>query len=246
MAYDIRPLSFTEVLDRAFEVVRDQFWLVAGISAVAWVPYGVLLALAGPTGRVMQMLAVLLLMVVEPLANTALAVAVAGVYLGLPATVSEAYRATHPILGSLLGTYLLMYVFILLGILLVLPAIYFMVCWILVAPVIIVEERFGMAALRRSRTLVRGSWWKTFGMILVVGLITVLPAAALQVFWSFIPFFGPILNAATQAVTNSYGLVAIVIYYFDRRCRTENFDLRLLAQQIRSERAAAVPGTSLA
>jgi hypothetical protein len=247
MAYDIRPLSFAEVLDRALAVVRDQFWLVAGISAVAWVPYGVLLALAAPTGRVMQILAVLLLMVLEPLAYTALAVAVAGVYLGLPATVSGAYRATRPILGSLLRSYLLMYIlFILLAILLVLPAIYFMVCWILVAPVIIVEECFGMAALRRSRTLIRGSWWKTFGIVLVVGLITVLPAVALQVFWSFVPFFGPILNAATQAVTNSYGLVVIVIYYFDRRGRTEDFDLRLLAQQIRSESAAAVPGISLA
>jgi hypothetical protein len=33
----------------------------------------------------------------------------------------------------------------------------------------------------------------------------------------------------------------LVIYYFDRRCRTEDFDLRFLAEQIRSDTAAASP-----
>jgi hypothetical protein len=82
--------------------------------------------------------------------------------------------------------------------------------------------------------------------MMAVALIVTVPAAALQIFWSFIPLVGPILDAATQAVTQSYGLVAVVIYYFDRRCRTEDFDLRLLALQIRSESTAPVPGTSLA
>jgi hypothetical protein len=246
VAYEIRPLSFTEVLDRAFAVVRDQFWLVVGISAVVWIPCGVLLAVAG-SNHVVQVVDLLLLLVLEPVAYTALAVAVAGVYLGLPATVSDAYRATRPILASIIGTYLLMYLlFIPLALLLVIPAIYFMVCWLLVAPVMIVEETFGMAALRRSRLLVRGAWWKTFAIMVVVGLIAAIPAAALQVLWAYIPFFGPILNAVTESISHGYSLVAVVVYYFDRRCRTEDFDLRLLAQQIRSEGAAAMPRTSLA
>ncbi|HEY2106964.1 MAG TPA: hypothetical protein VGH29_14300 [Candidatus Binataceae bacterium] len=246
MGYDIRPLSFTEILDRAFAVVRDQFWLLVGISAVQWIPYGVLLAIA-PKNLAVQGLAVLMLLVVAPVTHTALVVAVVGVYLGLPASVSEAYRATRPILAAIIGTYLLMYLLVIpLMLLLVLPAVYFMTCWVLVSPIMIVEESFGLAALRRSRALVRGSWWRTFGLMMAVALIVTVPAAALQIFWSFIPLVGPILDAATQAVTQSYGLVAVVIYYFDRRCRTEDFDLRLLALQIRSESTAPVPGTSLA
>jgi len=245
VAYDIRQLSFTEVLDRAFAVVRDQFWLVVGISAVVWIPCGVLLAAAG-SNHAIQVVDLLLLLVLEPVAYTALAVAVAGVYLGLPATVADAYRATRPILASIIGTYLLMYLlFIPLGLLFIVPAIYFMVCWLLVAPVMIVEESFGMAALRRSRMLVRGAWWKTFAMMVVVGLIAAVPAMALEVLWSYIPILGPVLNAVTESITHAYSLVAVVIYYFDRRCRTEDFDLRLLAQQIRSE-GAAMPRTSLA
>ena len=247
MAYDIRPLSFTEVLDRAFAVLRDQFWLVVGINAVVWIPEGVLLALARPKAVAIPVLAVLLLLVLAPLSHAALTMAVANVYLGSPVTVSQAYRSISPILTSIIGTYLMMYgLAIPLTLLLVLPMIYFVVCWILVTPVMIVEGSFGMAALSRSRILVRGAWWNTFGMGLVVVLFTAVPASVLQIFWSFIPIFGPILNAATQAVANSYGLVAIVIYYFDRRCRTEEFDLRLLALQIRSEGAAAMSGTSVA
>jgi len=248
VAYDIRPLSFTELLDRAFAMLRDQFWLLVGISAVQWIPYGVLTALFGPKNVfLLGPLAVLVLLILAPVAHVALALAVANVYTGSPVTVSEAYRATRPILVPIIGTYVLMYIFFLpLTLLLVLPAVYFGTCWVLVSPVMIVEGTFGMAALSRSRALVLGSWWRTFGIMLVVGLIVAIPAGALEFFWSYIPFLGAILNALTQAVTQSYGLVAVVIYYFDRRCRTEEFDLHLLAQQIRAEDTAARPGISRA
>jgi hypothetical protein len=247
MAYDIRPLSFTEVLDRAFVVLRDHFWLLVGIVAVVWVPYGILFAIGGPKAPGLQIIGLLMLLLLEPIAYTALARAVADVYLGSSTTVGDAYRSTRPILGSIIGTYLLMYLlFIPLVLLLFLPAVYFMICWVLLSPVMIVEERFGMAALRRSRMLVRGSWWKTFGLMLALGIIAAVPAGALQIFWLFIPFFGPILNAATEAIAHSYSLVAIVIYYFDRRCRTEDFDLRLLAREIQAEGPAPVSGTFIA
>ena len=73
---------------------------------------------------------------------------------------------------------------------------------------------------------------------------------ALAAIWSFIPFFGPILSAATRSVTSTYAAIVIVIYYFDRRCRVENFDLQYLAEQIRSdarkESAASAEGSIVA
>ena len=58
MAYDIRPLSFGEILDRAFRVYLDNFVLLFGISAVVWIPSGILLAsaaLIGPPPRAFSM-----------------------------------------------------------------------------------------------------------------------------------------------------------------------------------------------
>jgi hypothetical protein len=124
---------------------------------------------------------------------------------------------------------------------------YFLVCWSLIGAVMIVERRFGMSALRRSRELVVGSWWRTFAILFTASLIANVPASALKFVWAFIPVIGAVLTAATQAVTGAYGMVALMIYYFDRRCRTEDFDLRLLAEQIRSEGQPTIatgPGSS--
>jgi hypothetical protein len=247
MAYDIRPLSFAEILDRGFRVLRDQFWLLVGISAWVWMPYGVLLAL-GEIDKTFTGLGMLAFMIISPLMYAALIVAVAEVYLDRTTTIGDSYGATRAIAVPIIGTFLLFYLLVGLGFLaLLIPGIYFLVCWALLAPVMIVERRFGMAALRRSRGLVRDSWGRTFAILLVAGLIAGVPGAVLNLFWSFIPYLGQILTAATSAVVSTYSAVVLVVYYFDRRSRVEEFDLHFLAQQIRAQdelSAAAVPGTS--
>lgn len=241
MAYNIRPLSFAEVLDRAFRVYLDNFQLLVGIAAVVWIPYGLLVA----AGRITAGIGFILLLLGAPLMGVAHAIAVAHVYLDRPITIPDAYLATRPMLLRIFGTYLLLFLLAMLAFLaLIIPGIYFVNCWALVLPVMVVEQRFGMSALSRSRALIQGAWWATFGILFIAGLLVALPGAALQFFWAFIPVLGPVLNAATQAVTSTYTAVVLVVYYFDRRCRTEDFDLRLLAEQIRSESVAPLAGAT--
>ena len=241
LAYNIRPLSFAEILDRAFRVFRDHFSALVGISAVLWLPNGAILAV-GNTSHIVSGIAELAFWLLFPVMYVALTAAVANVYLDRPITVGDAYRSIRVILTPIVGTYLLLYLLVILGFFaLVIPGIYLLNCWSLAAPVMIVEHRFGMTALRRSRQLVTGVWWRTFGIFFVASLIAEVPAGVLQLFWSYIPVFGPILTAGTSAIATSYSLVVLVIYYFDRRCRTEDFDLRFLAEQIRSDAAAASP-----
>lgn len=255
MAYDIRPLSFGEILDRAFQVYLNNFALLFGVSAVVWIPSGLLNASAGIVGvRAAAILNGLFLIVVGPILNAALTIGIAEAYLDRPISIAEAYRATRPIYLPLMGTYLLMGVlfgipgavvagtillsralFVVAGIAFVVAVIYFIGCWALIGPVMIVERHFGMSAVRRSRELIIGSWWRTFGILLTAGLIANVPATSLGFIWAFIPVIGPILTAATQALSSTYSQVALMIYYFDRRCRSEDFDLRLLAEQVRAE-----------
>jgi hypothetical protein len=269
MAYDLRPLSFGEILDRAFRVYLDNFVLLFGISAVVWIPDGILLLLAPVIGTpAAGVLSFLFLSVFGPILAAAHIVAISEVYLDRPVTIAEAYRATRPIILPLLGTYLLMVLLFLvpagiifgvafamspvLGGVALFPAavvlIYFAICFTLIGPVMIVERRFAMAALRRSRELVSGSWWLTFGILFTAGLIAQVPAMGLKFLWAFIPVIGVLLTALTQAVSSTYSSVVLVIYYFDRRCRTEDFDLHLLAEQVRAENAPIAPaaGSSLA
>src|SRR5208283_619150 len=101
MAYDIRPLSFGEILDRAFRVVLDNFALLFGIAAVVWLPSALLLvsgAVIGPVAA--SILYSLFLMIAAPVMHAALIDGVAEAYLGRPIEIGDAYQSIRPILWS--------------------------------------------------------------------------------------------------------------------------------------------------
>jgi hypothetical protein len=247
MAYNIRPLSFAEVLDRSFQVLRDNFVLLAGISLVVWVPYGVLMEFASPRSLGTMIFAAIFLWVATPLATAAATFAIAERFLDRETTIPKAYQSVFAIFAPLAGTYLLAGFFILLGVLaLVIPGVYLGVCWYFLLVVMVIERRFGMATLGRSRSLVRGNWWPTFGIIIAASLIAAVPSWGINLVWAYLPVVGPILNATTQGVFLTYPTIVAVIYYFDRRCRLEDFDLRLLAEQIRAEGAPGAADVSQA
>jgi hypothetical protein len=265
MTYDIRPLSFGEILDRAFRMYLDNFALLFGIAAIVWLPSGIILASGGLIGpNAANIVNLLYLMVAGPIMHAALIDGVAEAYLGRPVEIGEAYQTVRPIFLPYFGTYLLLALLFmvpgaLLGGLAFLggPAlfglavvvigvaiVYFAVGFSLLGPVMIVERMFAMKALKRSRELIVGSWWMTLGILITAALIAQVPASALKFVWGFIPFIGVILTALTQALSSTYSAVAIIIYYFDRRCRVEDFDLRLLAEQVRSQSAPATAPAS--
>jgi hypothetical protein len=238
----------------------DNFALLFGIAAVIWLPSGIILASAPLLGNAAAVIInALFISIAGLVGSAALNLAVASVYLNRPTTVAEVYRSTRPIIGPLFGTYLLLaLLFVIPGaavgalylaakslfvigiISFVIVGLYFLVSWSLTIPVIVAERRFAMSALRRSRGLVKGVWWRTLGILFVVALIAQVPAAALKFVWGYIPVIGVILTALTQALSAAYSAVAVMIYYFDRRCRTEDFDLHFLAEQVRSETSPTI------
>jgi hypothetical protein len=249
MAYNIRPLSFAEILDRSFQVLRDNFALLVGISLIVWIPYGILTEFAAPRWSGM-IVSVLFLWIVIPLGTGAATFAIADVYLGRKTTIVGAYQSLASVLGPFIGTGVLAGLLVTLAfIALVVPGFYFMICWYFVVPVMIIEHRFGMNALGRSRAMVRGNWWPTFGIMLAAGLIAEVPSYGVNLIWTYLPVLGPLLRAATQGAFATYPVIVAVVYYIDRRCRLEDFDLRLLAEQIRAECgpgvAASAPATTV-
>jgi hypothetical protein len=221
-------------------------------------------------GKGFQVITLLLLIAAVPLFQAAITTAIAEIYLDRPVTIERAYRSAWSILLPFVGTYLLLYsmflvggivfgvivgigrlagvafpALIFFGVVVGVPVMfYWNIRWSLVGPVMIVEGRFGLSALRRSRDLVEGVWWRTFGIFIVAGLISQVPVGALGLIWSSIPVLGVLLNGLGSAIASAYGVIAIVVYYFDRRCRIEDFDLLLLAEQIRSQGAHNTPAAS--
>ena len=90
MRYEIRAMSFAEILDAGFRLVRDHFVLLVGISAALYVPVTLLqsaiesLAKEQDAGSfaLTAVLGLLIFAVVSPIVGVASTFAIGEVYLG--------------------------------------------------------------------------------------------------------------------------------------------------------------------
>ncbi len=100
--------------------------------------------------------------------------------------------------------------------LLIVPGLFLLTIWAVIAPVIVVEKRRATESFGRSRELVRGHGWTVFGIVLITGLLSGVATALLQAAFSFLPRFLEILIGSTiaQAAVAPFSAVAIAITYF--------------------------------
>ncbi len=162
------------------------------------------------------------------LVQVATARAVVEIGLGRPVGPLRAYRLAASSVWPLLVALVIAAVTVVLlaGSLFLLPiAVWLIVRWALIAPVIALEGRSGVEALRRSYRLVRRSWLKV-GSLTIFGALVALVAG---------PLVGSLLIVLTSAPLPMLDLAAGVIYavtlpfvalttayvYFDTRVRDE-------------------------
>ncbi|MFI6641690.1 hypothetical protein [Streptomyces sp. NPDC050504] len=232
---------------------------------------------------VISMIPVLLLSLIGTLFTTAvLTVVISRSVLGRPVTLSDAWREARPRLLPLLGLTLLLPLIasavLLVGILPgsltggssgvaltsigVLAALgvvlWLMVSFSLASPALMLERQGIVTSLRRSAKLVKGSWWRTFGVLALTLLITFiitmvidllfmviailvggteissLTASDADLSWPFLIITG-IGAVIASAITYPISAGVTVLLYVDQRIRREALDLEL-------GRAAGLPG----
>ncbi|GGY97560.1 hypothetical protein CP967_21200 [Streptomyces nitrosporeus] len=221
-------------------------------------------------------------MIATLLTTSVLTVVISRSVLGRGVTLGEAWAEARPRILPLLGLTLLlslmnvaiMTVALLPGLLLggnggvalaflglvaaAVVLLWLMVRFALAAPALMLERQPVLTSLRRSAKLVRGAWWRTFGvlaltylLILVVTMVIAVPFGVLAVAlesggpaeflsgstdfgWSFLIVTGiGEVVVATLAYPFAAGVMALL--YIDQRIRREALDLDLA-------RAAGVPG----
>jgi hypothetical protein len=89
-------------------------------------------------------------------------------------SLGETFERVRPQLASIVVGGLLAAIGILIGlVLLIVPGLVLLTWWVLVIPVIVLEELRAGEAFTRSRELVRGHGWRVFGVIVLTLLIVI-------------------------------------------------------------------------
>jgi hypothetical protein len=183
---------------------------------------------AGASALLLVLIGTALVLLGLSLVQTATAFALAEIDAGRPVNLVTAYGGALTVVRPLLvavGWFVLAWAVLTATTFLIPVAIWLAVRWCLLAPVAMIEGAGGMTALRRSRQLVRGRWWRTASL---VGL-----SAAIAL--GLGPLLGALLIFAVDLPLATINLVAGLVYaaalpfvglvtayvYFDARTRTE-------------------------
>jgi len=126
--------------------------------------------------------------------------------------------------------------------------IWVVIRWAVSMPALFAEGVGPVQAIGRSWSLTRDNWWRTLGILILVGIMVSLIQAALGALFEGIAALVPglsddlrsglVTTVATlvQALVGAITPIAITLLYLDLRVRKEGLDLDQLARQ-------ALPGT---
>jgi len=182
--------------------------------------------------------------------------AVTDAALGRPATIGSVLRETLArywvllgFIGVVFGILIVWAIALVIGtVLLVIPGIavfcagiYVFIRLSLGVAAMMAEDIGPIRGLGRSWNLVSGQWWRTFGILLIVGIMQIVITYALFILFGLIAALastgdfelavvqvgGTLLSAIVSPITT----IAITLLYFDLRVRKEGLDLDQLAQQ---------------
>lgn len=132
---------------------------------------------------------------------------------------------------------------LLLGLLGLAGIVYAYVRLALASPALVMEGRSPFAALRRSWALVRGSWWRVLGILILSAIITNLLATIVSVPITMVASAATALSESTVPVVLAAGVSTLVsgiitlpfaaavtgLLYTDLRIRREALDIELVA-----------------
>ena len=267
----LRPLSFGEILDVALKIFGRHWRTLVACVLVPTIPIQIVSVLvilaiapeqydpnrsptAAPEGTGTEIAAILVVqilsLIASLLATAACFKAVADGYLGQQPTLGGSLRFGLPRVPRLFGLSIVCGVMIVVGIFGCLVGALFVAALVVLSVPALLLERIGVfAAIGRSFELVKGRYWETVLMLLVIfaGLFVITLFLG-SIFGVVGADSGETANAvasfvasvAAAAVTTPILASILTVLYFDQRVRKEGFDLQRLADGI-GERAPETP-----
>jgi hypothetical protein len=257
----IPPKTLGEILSAAFNIYKANASKLILIVAVVVVPLSFISALfsgvvfAGSKHTVLlfgkpvevvdrsfglflagALVTAIISVIISAALQAAILRAAAQATIGDPVDPEESYRFGFKRLGSVFLVSLLVGLAVAGGfILLIIPGVIFLVMFSVSVPVLIVENRRGREAMKRSWHLAKGHFWHAFGVIVVAGLIAGVISGIIAGIGGSSWFGRWIFTAIAQILTAPFSALVSVLLYLDLRARSE----ALSADTLRAELAAA-------
>ena len=199
-------------LPRLIEIFRSAFYLIGILIIATWL-----------TSIVM---------------GGALIHGVSGQILGEPIRVPRAYSFAVNRFGAMLGASILVGLAVILMAITIIGipfAIYFGVRWLFVMQTASLERCGPVSALARSSNLVRGNWWRVFGILLLVGILLAIANAIASAVLGLVPYVGPMVVAV---LFGPVWMIAQTLLYHDLRVRRDgqgHYNPAVLTSELQSQ-----------
>jgi hypothetical protein len=109
--------------------------------------------------------------------------------------------------------------------LLVLPGVYLAVRWFFVPQTVVIDAARGPDALTRSSEVVRGFWWRTFGLVVLINLAVAIPAFVLSAPFTAIAtstdeaVWALIGSIVAESVTAPFAALFSTLLFYDLKAR---------------------------
>lgn len=191
----LKPMGFGDILDATFSLYRKHFSLFLGLVAfcvLAELAYHLLVDFSEfffDRSPLLGIATVLITVTFSIIGIGGIVIGSGATYLGKNITIHSALQRTMDRFWQLLGCFLLwvLVVTVLTITIIGIPfAIYFSVCWGLFPGTIMFEKHIISTALKRSSELVKGMWWRMFGMFLAILLLSTMVHATIEISIGFI------------------------------------------------------------
>jgi len=215
-------LDVGNVISRVFGIYGDQF-VVLFLSALAVnIAAGVIIVLLTLVGSIVGLLVGALISIVANVFYTGMVVRlVEDVQDGrLDASVGQLFESVAPVVLPLIGAGILAAIGIAFGfLLLIIPGIFLLTIWAVVAPCVVIERTGVTGAFGRSYALVKQSFWQTLGAILVMALIYIVIGAIIGAIGTALgdDVVGTIFRSFGNALTAPLIALAAAVIYFELR-----------------------------
>jgi hypothetical protein len=177
-------LDVAGVFERIFQIYRDQFTLLIPAALVVFVPVAVVSGLiyAGDISIFGGLIVAAIATIATYWFQGMVVEAARDILDGRrDHSVGSLLSSVTPVLAPLIVAGILAGIAVGIGLLLlIVPGLFLLTIWAVVAPVIVIERKGALDAFGRSRELVRGHGWQVFGVIVVLFLLQFIVTAVIQ------------------------------------------------------------------